>query len=263
MIGTCGSSGDIAFHRFLQLSGNSADFSTEADKPHTPMPMNAKSFTILATIATSAAMLVFSGCSNSGTSTYKKSENAANSLLSAGDELVKTRSQIDTTLASLDSLVNQPATNLTAQYQNFVKQFGALEKQAAAVSEAAKTMRTKADTYLSTWGTQVAAIQNPDLRTAALDRRAEVAAQLQKLVADYASAANAYQPLQRSLKDIQQVLGADLTSAGLNTVKPYVSKAAADALPLKQSLDALTAQFKSLSTALKPTGPVATPTAAK
>lgn len=218
-----------------------------------------RSFVISTTLLASAAALTFSGCANSsGTSTYTQSEKAAKAILSTGGTLTNLNSQIDATLASVDSLVNQPASNLTAQYQTFVKQFAALEKQANTVSENAKTMRAKADQYLSIWGTQVASIQNTSLRSAALDRRAEVSAQLQKLISDYSNVSSSYAPLQQSLKDIQQVLGADLTPAGLNTVRPFVAQAAQKAQPIKQAVSSLTNEFANLSNSLKPVGTPAT-----
>ncbi|EIQ02174.1 Protein of unknown function (DUF2959) [Opitutaceae bacterium TAV1] len=208
-------------------------------------------------LAISAAALTFAGCSSSGSSTYKKSENAAASLQSSGDALVKARAQIDSTLASLNNLVNTPAADLTKQYQAFVKQFSSMESAAKAVNDSAASMRAKADNYIATWGTQVAAIQNPELRAASLDRRAEVSGKLQKLVAEYAGVSETYKPFQQSLSDIRQVLGADLTTKGLDTVKPYVSKATADSVPLKASLDKLVADFKTLGSSLLPSGPAA------
>lgn len=63
--------------------------------------------------------------------------------------------------------------------------------------------------------------------------------------ADYAS-------FQASLVDIEAALGADLSAKGLETVKPFVAKAAAAAEPLKASLSKLERNFREAGSSLRP-----------
>jgi hypothetical protein len=70
------------------------------------------------------------------------------------------------------------------------------------------------------------------------------------------AAANCYRqqftPLLSRLRDIQRMVGVDLTPAGAKTAQEFASRAQTDAAALQQTLDQLAAGFRRMSGALAP-----------
>jgi hypothetical protein len=216
---------------------------------HTKSSLIARAAIFLAMIAAVA------GCqSKPQPASLTRGANAAQAIETAASTIQTGRAQINTTLAALRNLTERPA-DIPAQYAVVREQFAALRTTAAQISSLADEMRVKNDAYLAEWGRQVATISDPDLRQAGFDRRAETAARLKEIFSGFQTVKADYAVFQKHLADIQTALGADLSTAGLNAIKPFVTKATLAAEPLKASLDELTADFRAAGLALQPGKP--------
>lgn len=208
---------------------------------------------LLACVAVVTGGFFVTGCQTAKSPALAQGSAASTSIQSAADTVLAARGQINTTLAALRNLTERPA-DIPAQYKVVQQQIAALAASSAKIASAADAMRTKGDAYLADWAKQIAAIGDADLRSAAFERRAEVATKLQAIFQDYQKVKSDFAPFEKSLADIQRSLGSDLSAKGLETVKPYVAKAGVAAEPLKASLDKLSADFRAAGLALKPGG---------
>lgn len=206
---------------------------------------------VLATALALTGVAALTGCKTAKSPALNQGASASESIQSAADSVLAARAQVNVTTAALRNLVDRPQ-DIPAQYKAVVAELTKLRADSARISTSAAAMRAKGDQYLADWAKQVAVIGSADLRNAAFERRAEVATELQGIFKRYQAVKEAYAPLLASMSDIQTVLGTDLSAKGLETVKPYVAKATAEAEPLKAELDKLAAEFRAVGLSLKP-----------
>lgn len=196
------------------------------------------------------AGLTFTGC-QSGAPALTRGASASDSIQSAADDIQAARGQINRTLAALRNLTERPA-DIPAQYKVVLKEIGALQVTSAKIAASAEAMRTKGDAYIADWARQIATINDKDLRSAAFDRRAEVATKLQGIFQSYQAVRSDFAPFKTALADIQKSLSTDLSLKGLETARPFVAKATAASEPLKASLDKLAGEFRAVGLSLQP-----------
>ena len=201
-----------------------------------------------------AAALALTGCQTKPKSpALNQGVSASGSIQSAADSIGRARAQVNVTTAALRNLVDRPQ-DIPAQYNTVLGELKKLRADASQIAKAADDMRAKGDQYLADWAKQIAAIGDADLRNAAFERRAEVATRLQGIFQQYQTVKAAYAPFLDNLSDIQTVLGTDLSAKGLETAKPFVAKATANAEPLKAALDKLASDFRAVGLSLQPGG---------
>jgi len=138
-----------------------------------------------------------------------------------------------------------------------VKSLGQLEASAKSVSELAAKMETRSKEYFAQWDTQLASVQNEDIKERSASRREAVAAGFSKLQEEYAEVREEFKPLLDNLLDIKTVLGADLTMDGLKSIDDTAEDVADDAEDVRESLQGVADSFKKLGVRLKQAGPAA------
>ncbi|MBW8781215.1 MAG: DUF2959 family protein [Verrucomicrobia bacterium] len=200
-----------------------------------------------------AAVLLMTGCAS--TTGYDKAANTSSSLQKTAQDIHKGNGQIDAALFALTSLVNSPAANLKPQFDKFNTSVGKLESLSNDVNEQAAAMQTQGADYFRNWDTELAKIQNEDIRTRSSDRKNAVAARFDKVRVSYVQTKAAFIPFMSDLKDIRTALATDLTAEGIASVKSVANKANENVIPLRESLTDLEADFKALGIALSTATP--------
>lgn len=219
----------------------------------TPMPMNlnfSRSLLFACAVASCGGVLL-TACQSRQAPALSHGATASTAIQSTTDCILEARGRINMALAALRNLTDRP-TDIPAQYRVVEQQLAALAASSAKITASAEVMRAKSDAYLADWAKQVAAIRDVDLRRAAFDRRAEVSARSQAVFQGYQKAMIDLAAFEATLADIRRSLGSDLGSRGLETVKPFVTKADATAEPLKVSLDKVARDFRALAFSLQP-----------
>ena len=209
------------------------------------------------TLVSFLALAILSGAC---ASTDNQGAAAGSDITKAADEIKIGLGQLDATLLSLNTLVNEPPADLEAQYKVFTKNLDQLESTAKRVREATESMEARGQAYFADWDTQIAAIQNEDLRSRSAERREAVEASFSEIREDYRSAQEEFQPLMNDLRDIRTALGADLTMDGLDAVKKTTKHANESAEDVKETLEELSAGFRKLGVSLSNAGPAPQPT---
>lgn len=199
-----------------------------------------------ATLAAVGAVLA-AGCSSIG---YKKQNLTAANIQFTGNLITDLQGKLDTTLTSLNNLVNQPQADLRPQYKTFASNITALQSAAKKLSAARTDIASKEKEYFAEWDQEIAQMQNADIKAISQSRRDEVAKNLASLKTSYAQTDMAFKPFLADLQDVQKYLSVDLTAGGLAAIKDPVAKANQDAGPLKDSLTQLAGDFKKFGDSL-------------
>jgi hypothetical protein len=206
--------------------------------------------------STLAAIFLWGGCASKG---YDKGNITAANIQATSDHIAALPGQLDQTVTSLNDLVSTPQPDLRPQYQKFAANVDTVEATSKSVAADRQSMGEKGKAYLAAWDQQIAQIQNPDIKAVAQGRRDQVTQQLVTVKKSYVIACDAFKPFLSDLKDVQNYLSVDLTTAGLSAVQPQVAKASQDVIPLKASLNQLAGDFKALATSMssvtQPTAP--------
>lgn len=189
------------------------------------------------------------------TTSHKKAGNASTSLQEAARGVDRSNAQIDVVLAALSDLVNSPHADLKPQFNAFSAAVTRLEAEAKTVNDQAAAMQEQGAAYFQQWDTELATIQNENIRTRSLDRKNTVSARFDKVRASYVQTKADFAPLMSDLRDIRTALTADLTAGGLASVKAVSDKASRNVYPLRASLTGLAVDFKALGVSLSTSTP--------
>ena len=183
---------------------------------------------------------------------YDKGADTSAALQACGDSVAKTSTGITDVLGALNSLTYNPSGDLRTQFDAFTAATRKLNDATAKLNQTVTTMQVKSSAYLENWSNQLATIQSGNIRSRSAARRDEVSAKLATVGTSYQSVKSNIAPFTSDVRDIQTYLGTDLTAAGLGAIKDVVAKTKVDAVPLRDSVKKLQADFNDLSTALSP-----------
>jgi phage-related minor tail protein len=213
-----------------------------------------KSITSLLLVVPLAALLA--GCASAG---YQSGQKTSNNIQKAADKIAALSAQVDTTLTTLNDLVTKPAPDLRPQFKSFQSSLKSLENHAADITKARMAMADEGKQFLAKWDEQIAQINNEDIKSRSVARRAEVTEKLQAIKRSYAETEVAFTPFLSELRDVQKFLNVDLTTGGLAAISASVTKAKTNAGPLKQALGKLAADFKAVGVAMSSVTPAPAP----
>ena len=199
-----------------------------------------------------AIAALLAGCATSG---YESGNKTAKNIQKAADKIGALSTQVDATLSALNDLVAHPQPDLRPQFKTFTAKMKTLDNSAKEITKARMAMGDEGKEFLAKWDAEVAQINNEDIKARSENRKAEVTAKLQAIKRSYAEAEVAFKPFAGDLRDIEKYLSVDLTTGGLAAMKDVVTQASVHATPLKQSLDKLAADFKSLGVAMSAVAP--------
>ena len=153
------------------------------------------------------------------TSAPDRAARTASSLDVMHQNSAKARGQIDTVLASLDTLLNAPADRLREAYDRYDRDVKRMNEYADAIRENDRDLRKNGNTYLAQWQRDASDVSDPELRAIAEQRRRQIAEATQAMRSTLTSTAGSFEAFLRDINDIKKVLGNDLTPTGQASVK--------------------------------------------
>ncbi len=166
--------------------------------------------------ASAIVVLLFVACA---TSAPDRAAKAASSLDVMQQNSSKARAQIDTVLASLDTLLNAPSDRLREAYDRYDRDVKKMNEYADAIRENDTDLRKNGNTYLSQWQRDASNISDPELRAVAEERRNQIAQSSQSMRSTVTSSVSSFEAFLRNINDIKKVIGNDLTPTGQAGVK--------------------------------------------
>jgi hypothetical protein len=217
-------------------------------------PMKKTSITnLITTLTVTAALAVLSGCASK--QNYQQGAETAAGLTAAADKVSLGITNIDTTLGSLNDLVNNPSGDLEPKLKAYNDNVTGLQTMYQNLQDSVADARNKATIYLTNWDAKIATIMNPDIKSAAQQRKDAVQNEINDVKKSYAEVRVDFDPFMANLKDIQTALNSDLTAGGVSAVKGAVGTATTNGNKLKSSLGGLSTSFRELGAALGSTVP--------
>lgn len=191
---------------------------------------------VRASVLFGAALLLAAGCSSSG-KPAKQSTKAVEGLSTMRTRVIKAKDQINATVAAMNQLSG--SRNLQSDYRTFAKALSDTESQAKRARSRVEEMNKRSSQYIAQWEKEMSQVSSPELRAAAEERRQRVRQNFDEVSTAAQSVREAYEPFIQDLRDINKTLGLDLTPAGVQSARPAINKANADAETLNQRLDDL------------------------
>lgn len=196
------------------------------------------------------------GCSSNG----KPSKESTQTVQGLGDTrkaLVRAKEQVNETTAAMNALASGGGADMKSNYARFSQALAETQRQREMARRRGADMREQADAYIAAWEREMAGVDNPELRAGAEARRQKVRANFESIRTAAQATRDAYEPYIKDLQDIEKVLAMDLTPQGVQTVRPAMDKANADARVVNERLDALIAQLDNVSAGMTPSGKAA------
>jgi predicted nucleic acid-binding Zn-ribbon protein len=199
-------------------------------------------------LATTASLLAIAftstGCATRG---HLRAQTASDSIATGANQIDNARRHLAETTTGLRTLVTQPEVDRRAAYERFRNAVAALERSVAAVNAEAENIQWQGQRYFEHWNAQVAEMRNEDIRARSVSRQEEVSRQFAQLQQQYQQARQEFVPLMTTLRDIQRLISADLTPAGIAGAREFAARAEQDAARVQQTLDRLAETFRQMS----------------
>jgi hypothetical protein len=203
----------------------------------------------ITTIAYGLAWLL-AGCGTAAG--YKHADKTGAGIAEYRDEVIHVKRAVDVTLRSMDQIEIAADTDPRKAFEKFSGNLAALESAAVKAEKRGQDMKAQGKAYFAQWETQLAQLQNPQIKQLAEERKAKLwdAFDSIKKVAEPLKAQ--FDPWLSDVNDLQKYLNNDLTIAGVDAAKSQFVKTKADGLEVEKSMDALVAELNSIAAALTP-----------
>lgn len=160
-------------------------------------------------------MMLLAGCA---TSPVERQQSVTDSLTDVKNDMTAARTQLNSTIASLNSLVQADPNHLVDAYQQYASDVSALNRRAEDIRESRGEMREHRDDWLAEWSESFENVQNRELKQVSEERRGQIASRFNDIATSLDQANDSLRPLLHNLDDVRQVVGNDLTERGVSAV---------------------------------------------
>jgi hypothetical protein len=192
------------------------------------------------------------GCASKG---YDKGADTAAALQSSAGKITDVSQSVTDTLGALNTLTYNPQGDLRVQYGKFTDAVKSLQSSSVSLDNQIADTQAKTAAYFVTWSNQLTTIQNPDIRALSASRKDEVSNKLSTLNSSYGDVKTSLKSFTDDVTDIKTYLDTDLTPGGLDKIKDVVAKTKIDAVPVRDSIKKLQANYSDVAAALSPVMP--------
>ena len=179
---------------------------------------------------------IAAGCAGTGVS---RTDAMMDRLEEVGRISASARADIDRASSTLTSIVDGGGADPRPKFEQFRGELGAVSSARAGVDSAGAAFRSAMEAHFAAWERDANAMQNPEIRAASMKRRDEARAKMGSLEPALAEVASTFDPYLSNLRDIEKLLGADLSPGGVSAAAKTVRKATDEAVRTKRALQAL------------------------
>src|SRR5262245_18955807 len=202
--------------------------------------------------------IVAVGCASNG------GVSRTDSLMSSLDGLVKTsataRSDIDKLTATLKSFADGGGSDPRALFNQYSATVGVVSGAKGSLQSAGSSVRKAMDAHFAAWEQEANQMQNSEIRAASMKRRDEASASMGEVESTLAKANTAFDGYVANLKDIEKLLGADLSPGGIKAAEDLIDTAIDESAKVQEGLQKIEATANELLSKLSvPASPAAQP----
>jgi uncharacterized protein (DUF2342 family) len=194
--------------------------------------------------------MLLGGCGT--TSGYKQADKTGAGIAEFRDELVNGKKAIDATMKALGDIAATATTDPRKAFERYSKAVANLESTAEKVRKRADDMRAQGAAYFKQWETELAQVNNPEIRKLAEARKTKLQAAFENIRKFTEPLKTQFPPWMSDLKDLQKYLGNDLTIAGVDAAKSLFTKTQGEGVEAQKSMDALVAELNTVSATITP-----------
>jgi hypothetical protein len=189
---------------------------------------------------------------NASAAGYKLAEKTGASIAEFRDEIVNIKREVDVTLAALDKVVTTAATDPRKAFQEFDKAVPRIDDAAKKAKKRADDMKARGQAYFKDWEKELAALNNPEIRKLAEERKAKLQATFGSIKTFMEPARDQFNPWLADLKDLQTYLRNDLTIGGIDAAKELISKTKSKGQAVQLTMDKAIAELNTIVATLTP-----------
>jgi hypothetical protein len=196
---------------------------------------------MLVSMRPSAAALLSLALAACVTPGHVKAVRTADRLEGLGLAVEELRSGITATADTLATLVAKKDQDAAAAFQAFEGAVHALESARRRLEGRVEGVREEAQAYFVTWKEQAATIEDEDLKERSEERRAELAAAVERVTKGMDPACKAVDAYLVSLRDTLKYLSIDLTPQGIASIDGRAKAASKSSKSVNEELSSLLA----------------------
>jgi hypothetical protein len=208
-----------------------------------------KLFRILPLVASAALLLT---CLQASAAGYKLADKAGASIAKFRDDIVDIKEAVDATMVSLDQIVVTAPVDPRKAFKDFDKNVPKIESAAKTAKKNAEAMKEKGQAYFQQWETEMANVNNPDIRKLAEERKAKLQTSFDNIKNTTEPAREQFVKWLDDLKDLQKFLSQDITLSGVEAAKEPIAKAKTEGLAVQQSLEKVIAELNTVVATITP-----------
>ncbi len=198
-------------------------------------------FRFLAAGLAAVLACMLAGCATGG---YQRAAATSESLLAAARETDAAQQQINRALGALEQLVQRPNDDLRPVFTDYRRAVSDLEGSVRTLDRRANDAGQQKQLYLQTWDARMAEIRNPEIHERSRERQREVVESFDDVQSSYAKTLERLVPLMQDLRDLQRMLGVDLTAAGVAVANDLLPRVRDRAGEVPESLTQLAEDFR-------------------
>ncbi len=204
-------------------------------------------------VASSLSIALLAACASSGRSS---AESTVTGLGELRGDATAGKTQIKTTIATMDQIEKSESGDLKPLYDSFKKEVANLESLASKARSNGQAMREKGAAYFKTWEEQLGTMTNEDIKKRSEERRKELNALYAELTKSMDACRTSYDKLSTNLSDITKALDLDLSKNGVKNLATPMKSARTNAADVdkaisavEKNLDALAKEMSSIQAA--------------
>jgi hypothetical protein len=183
---------------------------------------------------------------------YKNADKTGVSIAEFRNEILEVKKEVDATMLALGQVVATADTDPRKAYQEFAKAVPRIDDAAKKAKKRAEDMKAKGQEYFKQWEKDLAAVNNPEIRKLADERKAKLQATFGSIKSFMEPARDQFNTWLVDLKDLQKYLSNDLTVGGIDAAKELIAKTQTGGQAVQQTMDKVIAELNTIVATLTP-----------
>lgn len=175
-------------------------------------------------------------CSTDG---HIRADDTATRMTSLREALLGTKRQASVAIGSLDGVIQGRGGDAKLGYEKYARDVAITEDAIKSVDKRYEAVRSEAKKYFEEWEKQLGDIGSDEIRKRSEERRAAQVQQIERIDRAMVDAREALTPFVNRLRDTRIYLATDLSSAGLQSLRPVFDQLSKENVLLDRKLDSV------------------------
>jgi len=183
---------------------------------------------------------------------YKLADKVGAGIADCRDEIVDVKKAVDATMAALDKIAAEAASDPRKAFKAFDKSVPKIESEAAKARKRAEEMRARGKEYFVAWEKGLAEVSDPNIRKLAEERKTKLQTTFDNIKTTLEPAKEQFNSWLTNCKDLHKYLSQDLTISGIDAAKDLFAKVKTDGAAVQQTLDKVIAELNTVVATITP-----------